>query len=428
MNIRKLTPCEFARAIKLGHGRAFLHIVEHGDHGIEQEIENALLTCYVYDWQIEGTRAYWVFNLAEATGRLKHYAARMLERCAESEFSHNDLAQQIQIAWQFFESGYPALRKVAFEKYPKLIEMAPYRAGCGTELVDIAGAFGLEFAARTIGQAATEVDDFDCSSIYDHAEDVLWEGGRGNNLLSLAADNPDISRFLDACARHKEDASSPPSPRRPHPTFEEILEKIERHEHAPSGSWYRYGGRHISEDDARKLYAMLEETCDPWKQLAYLRMFANRTMPEVGDKVFKLLESPDRHTATAAAQALAQLENPLVRDIALTLIGSSEEDKVVIGFDLLENNYQAGDGEVIRKALANLTDEAKLHSVGMSIRTIAERNKNIEMVEFLNWFYENGPDSWCRRYFLEELLERKACPAGILFEAQWDCADLRKSV
>src|ERR1700679_3961907 len=141
MNIRKLTPCEFARAVKLGHGRAFLHIVEHGDHGIEEEIEKALLTCYVYDRQIEGTRAYWVFNLAQATGRLKHYAARMLERCAQGEFTHNDLAQQIQIAWKLFESGYPALRPVAFDKYQKLIEMDAHRAGCGTELVDLAGAF-----------------------------------------------------------------------------------------------------------------------------------------------------------------------------------------------------------------------------------------------------------------------------------------------
>jgi hypothetical protein len=50
------------------------------------------------------------------------------------------------------------------------------------------------------------------------------------------------------------------------------------------------------------------------------------------------------------------------------------------------------------------------------------------MVEFLIWFYENGPDSWCRRYFLEELLERNFCPQDILFEAQWDCADLTQYV
>jgi uncharacterized protein (DUF1778 family) len=96
--------------------------------------------------------------------------------------------------------------------------MAPYRAGCGTELVDIAGAFGLEFAAKTIGKAATEIDDFVCSTTYDHAEEVLSETGL-NRLRSLSADDPDVCRFLDACARHKEVARSAPSPRRPYPTF-----------------------------------------------------------------------------------------------------------------------------------------------------------------------------------------------------------------
>jgi hypothetical protein len=69
------------------------------------------------------------------------------------------------------------------------------------------------------------------------------------------------------------------------------------------------------------------------------------------------------------------------------------------------------------------TSEQRLHDAGISIRVIAEANENVELVEFLLWGYENGPDSFCRRTFLEQLLERNHCPVDILFEAQWDCAD-----
>ncbi|MBS2005482.1 MAG: hypothetical protein JST01_00485 [Cyanobacteria bacterium SZAS TMP-1] len=423
MNIRKLTPCEFARAIKLGLGRAFLHVVEYGDSGSEKEIEEALLNCHVYDWQIEGTRAYWVFNIAEATGRLRYYAERVLERCDKEEFSENNLAHQIQIAWQFFESGYSAFRPLAFQLYPRLIAENPYRAGCGTRLVDLAGAFGLAFAARTIGNAVTKIDDYDCSCIYEHGEDLLSEADTRDTLQSLAADDDSIRRFLDACARHRESTEAAPLPRRPRPTLDAILEKVERGEHAPSGLWYRHVGTHISDDEARKLCSLMEETHDPWRELAYLRMFANRPMPELSSKVLQLLNSPDHYVASAAADALGQLKNSLVRETALRLLDSCEQGKIATGFELLKQNYEAGDEDAIRRALLLISDEELLHSVGMDIRTMAEENENAELAEFVHWFYENGPDSWCRRYFLQELVERNVCPPEILFEAQWDGAD-----
>lgn len=421
MKIRKLTPCEFARALKLGHGRSFLHVVEFGDEGIDKEIEDALLHCYAYDRQIEGTRSNWTFNLAAATGRLRYYEERTRENLNEGEFTANDLAVQIQIIWQFFESGFPALRKEVFSKHQQLTEIAPYLTDRGTYVIDLAGQFGLDCVARTIGQASSNIDDFDCAYIYDHAKDVLDETKIVEHLQSLSSHDEAIARFLEACARHKAAMDAKPEPRPPQPPLDEILQKVERKEHAPTGLGYSRYGRKFSNEEVQKVFELLEETTDPWKQLAYLRMFAHRPLPDITTRILNLLDATDDFIARVAAKVLSQSQSHLVREAALRLLSSEDENKIAAGFDLIEKNYQPGDEDLIRLALANLSNDDRKHDAGISIQALAETHKTDEMLEFLLWTYENGPDSYCRHKVLEELLRRKQCPPDLLYEAQWDC-------
>ena len=51
---------------------------------------------------------------------------------------------------------------------------------------------------------------------------------------------------------------------------------------------------------------------------------------------------------------------------------------------------------------------------------MAKEQKASALSPLVLWFYNKAPDGICRLGFLEQLVERGACPSEILFEAQWD--------
>lgn len=55
-----MTRSEFRRALRQGRGRGFLHIRDHGDAGVRDELLDLCATNGCYDSQCEGSRAEWL--------------------------------------------------------------------------------------------------------------------------------------------------------------------------------------------------------------------------------------------------------------------------------------------------------------------------------------------------------------------------------
>ena len=117
---KKLTRREFSRAMKLGHGRALLHVKEYGDEGIEDVIKKAVLTNYAYDVQIEGLRPLWLWQILTLTGRPHFYADHLLHNFSLPSHHQNDTAQQFGLAGLFFDLGRHEFREVMFANFHKM--------------------------------------------------------------------------------------------------------------------------------------------------------------------------------------------------------------------------------------------------------------------------------------------------------------------
>ena len=424
--IRKLSARQFKRAVRLGHGSALLHVRQYGDNGLENALIDAMLNSYVYDWQIEGSRRYWIFNLITATNRTTFYAEKFLEKIQTHHAKGNDRAQQIQLCGKFFELGYVEAREAAIKMYPALVASNPYRIECGSELIDMAAEAGLEFAAKTISEVASVLEPWNCSRVYDRAVHVLDLNDEPENFAELIKKYPAGRRFYETVKRHKaDDTTWRKSTEVTPPVYHlgDILKLIAKKEHAPGAGRYLGMGKNLDRSEVLKAFELLKASKEPWEQLCFLRIFHNLDLPAVSPQLFELIKSPDKLVANAASIIFGKVKNVLVREKAFELLKARKQREIAFGVNFLESNYVEGDAEAVLIALKRMKNSEQLHRAGMSIQTIAKNNHDTGLEKVLLWLYENNPDSFCREHFLDLLIEWNICSPQILYEAQWDCCD-----
>ncbi len=182
----------------------------------------------------------------------------------------------------------------------------------------------------------------------------------------------------------------------------------------------RRTGRDLSEEDGRKVLQLLFRTRSEFKQLAYLRLFWRQPVPFVNDQLLALLDSSNRALVHAAASALSHVREANVRLKALELLAGSNRSMITVALELLRFNYLPEDSALILKSLMKMRSLEEIHSVGMELRDLAADSGGAELADCFLWLYEHGPDGFCRRSFVEQLLGWKKCPPEILFECQWD--------
>ncbi len=423
MKAKKLTAQEFALAVQLGLGSALLHVKEYGDDGIELIILDALLINYVYDMQIEGDRVYWLMQLVTLSGRVRFYAGALLAKLQKKKkYKCYDMVQQICLSHYFFELGFIEFLPVMFSKFRQL-SAAGGGGICGVKLFRVAGLAGLEFVAQVLGSNQKNIEDDTCFEILEDAREEFGEEVVDVRLKVLSLKNDDIRLFLDACARHQANREKTCLPRQALslPFLVDALEDGNQSRFAHMK--YRRFGRTASDQDLFVLFNMLLHTQDRRKQLALLSVFAYRSMPVFDSQLLNLVESESRQIQWAAAEVFAHFKNDLVRRKALKLFRQGREEMIPIALRLLAHNYRPEDAVKILSLLRSMQSREHIHSAGMHLRTIAEHAGDNELAPCFLWLYHNGPDSFCRESFVEQLIAWKKCPPKILYELQWDSRD-----
>jgi hypothetical protein len=135
----------------------------------------------------------------------------------------------------------------------------------------------------------------------------------------------------------------------------------------------------------------------------------------------------DDKLAWFAARALAKVNHPSVRGVALRLLELPDRQRE--GMHLLSGCFQDDDRVVLVAILRqDLSDEC-IHSIGFAIRDLFKRYPSADNIPILLLLYEKGPCSVCRKTYVEMLLELDALPAWIRAECCYDAnMDLRKLV
>lgn len=416
---KKLTARQFSRALKLGHGRALLHVMQHGDAGIEQEIGNALCTSYVWDMTMEGTRSSWLSLLVKASGKAAYYAQCVLKSMAEAQSKPDDQVQLIELSGYFFELGFSDFRPLMFQKFHDLIANGGKHAMCGRTLVDVGGLAGLEFVARTIGAMPDNIDDYDCGSILEHAVNILDEDV-ASSMEELARQDRRVRVFTQACERHEtsllDDADRA---RAAEPKIEDVLATIRRKEKPPYRYYQRFGKK-ASAKDIDRIFVALRQSQDSDERKALLQVFHDRELPTVDAEILELLNTSDADLRQAAATAIARLKSASIRRKAITLLNSTESELIPIALELLDLNYRSSDEPLVMAALKRIREPEHVHSAGLDVLNITENVNTSELADCILWLYENGPESWCRSRYLQKLIDWDKCPEDVLFESQWD--------
>lgn len=415
-NIKKLTRDEFSRAIKLGHGRALLHVKEYGDDSIEDAIKESLLTSHAYDVQIEGLRTWWLWQIVTLTGKSNSYADHLLSNFNLSTHSHHDVAQQFELASMFFDLGRIDFRPAMFADFQRMAH-EPGMSSCGRAMVEVSGLAGLEMVAKTCGESPEIIDDYECNKVLERAIANGYERTVMEHMSKLAEKEPTVKVFMDACEQFN--ASSGALSERSQPTLEELLMLIEQGELNNPGKFKAFG-RRATADELAQVSNLLKHASTERDRLAFLQVFHWVAMPQFSTDTLKLLSDNNAQIRMAAAKALSHSKSPDIRNTALSMLQSGESSSVSIALDLLKNNYTPDDSQLVMQGLRCLKLPFDIHAAGMAVKNICRTSQCSELAPAILWLYEHGPDTFCRLDFVEQLVEWQKCPPDLLYEAQWD--------
>lgn len=423
VKFEKLTRSKFARAMKLGQGRALLHVKEYGDEGIEEDIKHSLLVSHSYDVSVEGLRSWWLWQIVTLTGRPHVYGNYLLNNFNQPTRDNYDIAQQFQLAVFFFELGMNDFRAAMCASFGRMAHET-HMSYCGQALVAVSRLAGLEFVAKTCGAIPNSMDDYECAKVLECAIEACDESTVMEHMTSLGNKEPSVQAFMDICKEFKAASKNwTESSTAVQPTLEDLLALIQKNEQDKFPGKFRMFGKRATEDELAKVLDLLKHANDEKHQLAFLRVFQLRAMPEISPEVINLIQAKNPEVRRTAAMALSHVKSVLVRDAALFLLQSDKSSLIPLGVELLKHNYVPQDADVITKSLQHLRAATDVHSTGMAIRNMCDTTGGTELEIALLWLYENGPDSFCRSTFLEQLVDWQKCPMDILYEAQWDAGD-----
>jgi hypothetical protein len=162
---------------------------------------------------------------------------------------------------------------------------------------------------------------------------------------------------------------------------------------------------------------LVSET-EPARLAAYASICTLRPFPLGPTPLIPLAWHADEWVSFRGIQALAQLQDPAVRALALELVAARHKLAYVV--ELLRLNYEPGDELWLLDLVRGTDDEDDLHRTGQDlIDVFAERLVPGAAPIFVE-LYERGPCQPCRRDFVRRLVELNVVPDWIAAEAAHD--------
>lgn len=418
--IKRLSPREFARAMKLGLGRTLLHVAEYGDEGVEEIIKEAMLKSFAYDVMFEGLRAWWLRDIIALTGRVRHYGRFLYDNFNQDGLDADDIGQQYNLAAIFFELGMSEFAPLMISDIRRFQSHWP-EENCGYPLVTVAGITGLETIAELCERFPDQFEDYTCHSIMEKSMDIGFVSDAERQLKQLAKANTGVKVFLERIERRRAEIAAPVERTAvSEMTLDELISLVESGGKGKIAGKSRSFGRDAKDEELLKVLALFEKTSDARKRLAYLRVFEYRDLPKTPNSIIELLRSRNKELRRTAARVLARVKSKQIRILALEFISSGKLAEIDLGMQMLVNNYQAVDTELITTAVTRLKKPEHVHSVGMKVVRICHESGGRELVPILTWLFWNNPESYCRNSMFDCLVKLNACHTELAIEAQWD--------
>lgn len=408
-----MTLPEFREALWNGLGRPILYAHHHDVAPFQEAILDACLHCYAVDPQCEGTRAPFMYELVTLTPDRDFYSDEVLKALPGCGDDY-DAVQRFRFASYMAMDGDDRAKRAMYDNFnpgPRMAEQT------GTDFLRMDGLGGLLFAAEKVGALLISATDrVDLGMLTFVAGETLGEEQALNGLRKAGETDSRIEAYLVALEVRQKKQSDFPSIQ--NLTYAELKPRLAELRHRVS-AWGERASAENLELAARDL--LTAETTE--EQLQYLRIFRWRAFPLDHTALFPLLASTNERLADVAAEALANITHPSVRELAFCLVEERRagRDQAIM---MLSRNWQDGDHEIALRWFEQEEDRETRHGLGMDLRKFWEEHPDATSEgRMLLALYEKGPCSMCREFVVRRLLELEQLPDEIRTECAHDASE-----
>ncbi len=203
----KLSSDQFVDAVRKGLGRAFFHVRDHGDNGINEAL---LAACLQDPSPVLGEdtgRAEWLVMLLDQLPDPAEYVRQIADHPWENG-SYWDVNQRLEILKHFAARGDFLARR----SLHRALEELPFddEGLVGVQLIEVEGVEGLRQVARAVGERLQEDPSFRPSAMLVEYAAALYGNRAVLDELDVASDEDEaVLEYIDAViAQHEKDVSA----------------------------------------------------------------------------------------------------------------------------------------------------------------------------------------------------------------------------
>ncbi len=384
---------EFERSVHRGLGRAVQWLLNGEVVADRNFLLYACTHNLAYDRQTEENRALYMFDMIRATGEPEFYARTLEQALGEISDNEDEWDDDERSIYQIYDllgllakSGDLSAKQSVYSFF--VTHEAESDSFWAEVIVDVGGLDGYLFIVRQWMQLPRKEDDpWYEAWVLEHVEKRFGAEEAQLFLEQAALTEPAIGVYL-AQVREKQaawKARLKSRPKRRWPDYAGIREQIfdASKQHGPM-VWARYG-EHLPAADAEQMARETLAETDPKRLARYLLLFKRRPFPLDHRPLLTLAQSEEQEVATAARAALAQIEHPSVRALALEFMPTSLRPWELI--EMLIRNFCTGDEQAIERVLRKAWDADEMHWLTLNMRHLVEAKPRPELRSALMQIY-----------------------------------------
>lgn len=417
---------DFEKAFRLGLGRAYLYVREHGDEGLQDIILRHCLKNPCYDTQGEGSRATWLMSVIDLCKQPGIYNDKIIEALPKED-DDRDLLQLYDLCLILAERGDKQAKKEIYDRFDKQ-EFNEAWLG-GDQIIALDGLDGLTHVAQILGQRMLKDPEYWDGMTYKYACELFTKEKVDVHLGILAKKDEAVAAYLKNSYEIYEMWNKPKDleseenlreRKRKEISFEIIQSDIEK-AFKVRGRFFSFG-RYATDEEIKILYERMLKEERPEQLVRYLWIFRWRALPDIDDKLLSFCLSENDEVRYHAITALSNSIDKRVRDYAIREINLNQNYPLQI-IELFTNSFQKGDSVYIERVLFRSGNLEENFSRAYDVLRIFEKNSFEEMLTCLVWVYENIPCAHCRCRAVELLADHNMLPDTIRDEIKYDCCD-----
>ena len=406
--ILPLTKSEFSRAMRLGHGRALMHVREFGLWEVQDEVLHAWVKNLVFDTQCEDSRARW---LAEFIDGVPDWLVDPLLDAYAMSVENRDPFQMAELLCVLAKRGCGKARQALYHQFRN----TDWGFLGEEELLELDGAQALLWMVQKLN-SSENIEAWRLEGLIG-SYDFVYGEGEGRKLLSQAPGR-EAKAFLARISEPRQRLIGPRQ-RLEHLNGVGFIEAA--HQKQISVGGVRSWSLRATPEELQAVAAALKTTDDPEALQLFLRCFQSTGLPEYWAGLIDFANHQVYEVRWLALWVLGHHHHPDVRSLALQRL---EENRTGEGeFKLLVRNFEKGDAKRILAALRRLPsmEEHDFHWLLGDILEVAKANPLKESLALLVYAYEKMPCTNCRQKAVLEMRRRGDLPDWIFRESHFDC-------